>query len=148
MSESSGSVNQSQSIPETSYFLTQVGSRRFAFPADEVSEVMLVERSKVLRLPFYHPALVGVVHSHGQLVPLVGMQVLLDNAVGNATKEVFNAMQLNDRSPAAGVALIVDQLMGSCTSEQLQLDSTIEPFRPEILLPELWQPRRWATLGA
>lgn len=144
MTESAGAIDQAQSIPETSYFLTQVGSRRFAFPADEVSEVMLVERSKVLRLPFYPPALVGVVHSQGQLVPLVAMQTLLDQT-GSATKEVFNAVQLNDRSPAAGVALIVDQLMGTCTAEQLQQDASIELFHPEVLRPDVWQPRRWAA---
>lgn len=137
----------SLALPDSSYFLTQVGSRRLAFPATEIAEVILVDRSQVLSLPFYQPGLLGVVHIQGQLVPLVTLQVLLEGASG-VTREVFNAVQLNASSQLAGVALVIDQLVGNCTADQLAQDSTIEPFNPEIVPADLWQPRRWIPLAA
>ncbi|WOD39648.1 chemotaxis protein CheW [Nodosilinea sp. E11] len=136
----------SLALPDSTYFLTQVGSRQLAFPATEIAEVMLVERSQILSLPFYQPGLLGVVHVQGQLVPLVTLQLLLEGVSG-VTREVFNAVQLNTSSPLAGIALVIDQLVGNCTAEQLAQDSTIEPFNPDIVPAELWQPRRWIPLA-
>ncbi|MBD2258360.1 chemotaxis protein CheW [Pseudanabaena sp. FACHB-2040] len=135
----------SLALPDSSYFLTQVGSRQLAFPATEIAEVILVDRSQVLSLPFYQPGLLGVVHVQGQLVPLVTLQFLLEGASG-VTREVFNAVQLNTSSQLAGIALVIDQLVGNCTAVQLAQDSTIEQFNPEIVPAELWQPRRWMPL--
>ncbi|MGB3312561.1 MAG: chemotaxis protein CheW [Nodosilinea sp.] len=137
----------SPALSDSSYFLTQVGSRRLAFPAANIAEVILVDRSQVLSLPFYQPGFLGIVHIQGQLVPLVALQFLLEGASG-VTREVFNAVQLNASSPLAGIALAIDQLVGNCTADQLAQDSTIQPFNSELVPADLWQPRRWIPLAA
>ncbi|MGB5972543.1 MAG: chemotaxis protein CheW [Nodosilinea sp.] len=132
--------------PDSSHFLTLVGSRRLAFSATEIAEIILVERSQVLSLPFYPAGLLGVVHSQGQMVPLVALQFLLEGVSG-VTREVFKAVRLNASSPLAGTALVIDQLLGNCTTDQLAQDSATEPFEADVVPADLWQPYRWVPSG-
>ncbi|MDB9525281.1 chemotaxis protein CheW [Oscillatoria sp. CS-180] len=132
---------------ETQYILTQVGMRRVAFPAESVAGILLAERSHILSLPFYHEAILGVVHHQGQLVALMMLQQLLEDGLGTS-REVFNAVQLTASVGAPGLGLIVDQLLGNCSEEQLSNDGTITLFKSDTLPPELWQPKRWIPLAS
>ncbi|MEM9818953.1 MAG: chemotaxis protein CheW [Cyanobacteria bacterium P01_D01_bin.6] len=134
------------SLPKNQYILTQAGTRRIAFPTKSVVSILLVERSQVLALPFYHEALLGIVHHQGQMVPLVTLQHLLE---GNPSqlREVFNAVQLSESTGLPGLGLVIDRLLGNCSEEQVSTDSTIEQFQPNLLDPKLWQPQRWVSLA-
>ena len=130
---------------EKQYILTQVGSRRVAFAATAVAGILLSERSQVLTLPFYQEPMLGIVHHQGQLVALVMLQQLLDGKPG-PLREVFNAIQLSEQTDMPGLGLVIDQLLGNCTEEDVATEATIERFQPHLLQPNLWQPQRWVSL--
>lgn len=129
---------------EAQFILVQVGDRRLAFAPESVGEIMLLERSQVLPLPFYPAVVMGIVHHQGQLVPLVNLRRLFQET-NISSKEVFNAVQF--KSPEGWVGLVVDRLIGSCSQSQLEHDDSIEAFPTETLTPELWQPQRWVAAG-
>jgi chemotaxis signal transduction protein len=129
------------------YIVARVGSRRLAFPQAWVAGLLLVERSQVLTLPFYHSAILGVVHHQGNLVPLVQLQYLVEGVSGQL-REVFNVVQLTHPADLAGVGLVIDQILGRFSEARIAADSTIEPLQPEILDKSLCQPQRWGPLGA
>ena len=131
-------------VLENQYILTQVGTRRIAFPAESVAGILLVERARVLSLPFYHEVILGIVHHQGQLVTLITFQQLLEGTP-SYSREVFNAIQLGKESGAPGLGLVVDRLLGNCGEDQISANSDIEKFQPHLLKPELWQPQRWAS---
>lgn len=130
---------------EDQYILTQVGNHRVAFAANWVGGILLSERSQVLVLPFYQEPILGIVHHQGQLVPLVMLQQLLDDTPVQM-REVFNAIQLSERTDTPGLGLVIDRLLGNCSDEDVAADETIERFQPHLLEPDLWEPSRWAAL--
>src|SRR5689334_20224029 len=60
---------------QSRYIVTQVGPQKIGFPSQWVAEIMLVERSQILKLPFYNSRLLGVVHHQGSIIPLVTLQL-------------------------------------------------------------------------
>ena len=129
---------------ENQYILTQVGNRQVAFLTDMVAGIVLSERSQVLALPFYQDIVLGIVHYQGQFVTLVMLQQLLEGQPGQL-REVFNAIQLSDRTGSPGVGLVIDRLLGNCTESEIAADTAIEQFQPQMLNADLWQPQRWVT---
>lgn len=134
-----------EQAPGHQYLVTQVGSHRLGFPARWVDCLLLLERRQILPLPFYPPAMLGVVRHQGQLVPLVRLQHLLDEAVG-PLPEVFNGLQLNASSGVAGVGLAIDRILGNFGEEQMAADATIQPFQLQWLNEALFEPQRWKPL--
>jgi hypothetical protein len=132
---------------ERQYLVVQSGNRRLAFSNTWVAGLLLVERSQVLELPFYHPAILGIVPHQGKLLPLVELQHLLEGQPGQL-REVFNAIQLHERHGLAGVGLAFDQILGNFNEEQIIADSTIEPFQTHLLGDHLYQLQRWRKLTA
>ena len=130
---------------ESQYILAEVGTHRIAFPAELVAGIVLAERSHILSMPFYHEAMLGVVHHQGQLVALMMLQQLLEDSP-SPSREVFNAVQLSESTGASGLGLIVDQLLGNCNEDQVSNDDSISRFQPSLLRPELWRPKRWVSL--
>ncbi|MEO0409120.1 MAG: chemotaxis protein CheW [Cyanobacteria bacterium P01_A01_bin.135] len=126
--------------PPKQYILSRVGSQCVAFDERAVSSILLIERSQVLALPFYDDVISGIVHHQGQIITLVALGHLLENMPGQI-REVFNAVQLGESTGLAGLALIVDQLMGQCGADQMAANQATE-FQPQDLGPALWQPRR------
>lgn len=129
------------------YILTQIGNRQVAFSTNDVTGILLTERSQVLSLPFYHDVILGIVHHQGQFVPLMMLGRLLDGKPGQL-REVFNAIQLSESSGTPGLGLIIDQLLGHCSEETFASNDAIERFEPQMLAPDLWQPQRWTALSS
>ncbi|MEM6434397.1 MAG: chemotaxis protein CheW [Cyanobacteria bacterium P01_D01_bin.115] len=129
---------------ENQYILAQVGSRQVAFPTDMVTGIVLSERSQVLALPFYQDTILGIVHYQGQFVTLVMFQQLLEGQPG-PLREVFNAIQLSERTGVPGVGLVIDRLLGNCTETDVSTNDAIERFQPQMLNSKLWQPQRWVA---
>lgn len=131
--------------PDYQSLVVQVGSHRLAFPTTYVAGVLLLERSQILALPFYHPAILGVVHDQGQLLPLVDLQQLLEGQPAQL-REVFSAVQLREQNGLGGVGLAVNQIFGNLSDEAIMADSTIEKFQPQLLDHQLYQLQRWRKL--
>lgn len=133
------------------YILTQVGHQKIGFPSQWVAEIILIERSQILNLPFYDSRLLGVVHHQGSIIPLVTFQVGNPVSQQARNQETLTAIRLSKLvSELSGVGLIVDQVIGSISQEQLSANdqkvtkssnSPIEIFQPEKILPSIWQPR-------
>lgn len=136
--------------------LTQIGDRRLAFPSSWVTEILLIERSQILNLPFYDPVILGVVHHHGQIIPLIAIQRVFEGTV-KALRETISVVQLSIAAgDLAGVGIVVDRALESQISETplteppswaaaRQLGESLIFFQPTILSDRLWQPQRWSS---
>jgi chemotaxis signal transduction protein len=59
------------------FILTQVELLTLVFPATWVAEILRIDRSQILNLPFYDPLLVGIANYNGQITPLIAAARLL-----------------------------------------------------------------------
>lgn len=133
------------------YILTQVEQFTFVFPLTLVAEIPIIERSQILAMPFYSPAVIGVLHHAGHVMPLVSLRQIL--GIATVATERLTVVQLSAAAQQAGLGLVVDRTLGMRSHSQLPPDlfhavqSNSEPnlrlFRPEILADSLWQPLRW-----
>ena len=136
-------------IPTTgnNYILTRVGQKDLFFLAQWVEEFAVIERSQVLSLPFYLPAVIGLIHYRRRMLPLVAIKSCLD---GGGTRQALGEERLtvlcmSQAAPGVGgVGLIVDRLLGNRST----LEPTAEPFNPQIIPDNLWQPLRWQKLAS
>lgn len=135
---------------ERRYILTQVGTQKIGFPSQWVAEIILVERSQILNLPFYDTRLLGVVHHQGNIIPLVTLQSTNRASQRPRIQETLTAIHLTQSvGTLSGVGLIVDRVIGSISHEQLSANEQtvtdasalpIEVFQPEMIPPSIWQP--------
>ena len=138
------------------FIVAQVDKLTIVFPSAMVAEMLIIERSKILALPFYEQAVLGCVHNAGQIIPLVSMHPIFRTKAG-LTKESLTVVRLADIAGVAGIGLVVDRILGSKSPEQLPndvftndllLDSEVADlemwlFRPEVLSSHFWQPQRY-----
>lgn len=141
-------------LHEQRFIQARLDQVTFLFPSAVVTEILIVERSQILALPFYSPAMLGIIHHAGQIVPLISLHQIVGTGV-IVTVERLTVVRLNDAIGAAGVGLVVDRVLGSITKEELPLElfstalspnsTNSEPkmrlFQPEILDSSLWQPQ-------
>jgi chemotaxis signal transduction protein len=139
------------------YILTTVGPQPITFPVQWVAEILVIERSTVLPLPFYSTIVLGVVHHQGKMIPL--LQTPQGGIVKSAAppsrlmKESLSVVRLNAIvQPLANVGLVVDQVIGSLPQDQLtnevasRFDRPIRPFQPDDIPPTVWQPREGGVM--
>jgi chemotaxis signal transduction protein len=126
-------------VPSNRYILAKVGDRTITFPDLLVSEIIIIDRSAILALPFYSPAIVGVIHKQAQVIPLLLLQLLLEERSA-MIKESLTVIRLSKfadnlhEQPLSGVGIIVDRVVGSLTKEEYQDDisrSSIQGDRAE-----------------
>ncbi len=123
------------------YLLTQVGSHKLIFSAQIVSDILTIERTQVLTLPFYPQAVLGVVHYLGKIVPLVSAVSFFPQEQQSLYHHNLITIRLNGLvGTAVGVGVIVNELVGSITTEQIAQERI---FQPSDLPPNLWKPQRW-----
>jgi chemotaxis signal transduction protein len=140
------------------YIATQLGQLTLLFPSRLVTETLLIERSRILALPFYDSAVLGCFHHAGQLVPLVVTHQVMGMR-SSFTREVLTVVRLSEFAENfAGLGLIVDRVLGSRTEEQLpselfetqqdsqaSLSEAIQVFQPQLLNSQSFQPQRWQS---
>jgi chemotaxis signal transduction protein len=133
---------------QTRYLLSQVGQQFLAFVSAWVAEIMVVEPSKVLALPFYDPMLLGIVHGEGKIMPLVIPEASRQTARRYRTKENLTTIRLGASVGLLnGVGIIVDRIIGTVSQEQLSTrmqataTESIQIFHLEDIPPTIWQPR-------
>jgi chemotaxis signal transduction protein len=151
-------LNDSLSVPALPYryVLTWVGQQPIAFLSQWVAEIIIVERSKILNLPFYAPSFLGVIYHKGSIVPLMiteAAKVEKTRTVQRPRiKETLTVVRLNQSvGKLSGVGFIVDRVIGSISHEQLSISSHLEAlsesnsptkvFHLEDIPPSVWQPR-------
>ncbi len=134
-----------QTVPR--YILAQAAEERLAFAAPWVEEIIVVERSALLPLPFFDAQLLGLIHHRGQIKPLLqvktGTNPLGRTEAGQLSTETLIAVCLTESlSGCEGVGIVVDRVLGSCTGTELQ-QAQVSLFHPEQIGEQLWQPQRW-----
>jgi chemotaxis signal transduction protein len=134
------------------FILTQVERRTLVFPATWVAEILRIDRSQILDLPFYDSLLVGIANYNGLMTPLIAAARLLDLEQFTVPERVM-VVRLNQ---AAGqlenVGIIVDRAIGSSTHDELPSDLFITHsahgmvmMRPSLVPTSLWQPQYWSA---
>jgi chemotaxis signal transduction protein len=145
-----GSINR--------YILASFGDKVLVFADIFVAEIMLVERTFILPLPFFVPSLIGLAHHQGRLTPLLSLARLLKDP-NTLIPEIVSVVCLKtdsgnpDAEDVAGAGLVVDRVVGSVSPDQfadlIRQDSgrylTLEQLLPQIPA-HIWQPKRWHSL--
>ena len=135
------------------YILTIVGEQQLAFPSHWVAEIILVERSRVLALPFYGPMLLGIVHHQSAIVPLMSSHLVLSEKLSQSghaplMKETLSVILLGPSvGKQAGIGLVVERVIGSVSEEQIfAAESTILRLELQDIPNRVWQPQRWSSI--
>jgi chemotaxis signal transduction protein len=118
------------------YLMTQVGTLQLVFAAAQVTEIIRVEKSKILGFPFYSTLISGIVNHNGSLLPLVSGHILI------------TAIRL--RYANSDIAIIVDRALGSTNKKQLPpklfgdkgQDGDLVLMNPQLLPAETWLPQQ------
>ncbi len=133
------------------FILTQVERQTLVFPATWVAEILRIERSQILDLPFYDSLLLGIANYNGQITPLiVGARLL--QIEDFLLPERLVVVRLNDAANRLGnVGIIVDRAIGSSTRDRLPRELFITNNTDDmvmmrsLLVPiRLWQPQYWS----
>jgi chemotaxis signal transduction protein len=136
------------SLLEHRFILTQLQSSTLVFPATWVTEVLRIDRSHILALPFYDPLLVGIVDRNGQTIPVINTALSLELAHFSIPERVL-LVRLNEAAEGlANVGLIVDKLIGNTTRNELPPDLFTLGHAGELVMMKLtllpnniWRPQ-------
>ncbi|AFY95798.1 chemotaxis protein CheW [Chamaesiphon minutus] len=136
---------------EDRFILTQVTGLTLVFPATWVAEIVRIDRSQILDLPFYDRLLVGIVHHNGLVMPLIAAARLL-SAPKSALPERAIVVRLNETQERLGnVGIIVDRAIGSTTGRELPPDifstsgsGSMVMMQSHLVPGNLWQPQSWS----
>jgi chemotaxis signal transduction protein len=134
------------------FILTQVERQTLVFPATWVAEILRIDRSQILTLPFYDSLLIGIANYNGQMTPLIAAARLLELEQFTVPERVM-VVRLNQ---AAGqlenVGIIVDRAIGSSTSDKLPSDLFVTNkahgmvmMRSQLVPTSLWYPQYWSN---
>jgi chemotaxis signal transduction protein len=134
------------------FILTQVDRQTLVFPATWVTEILRIDRSQILDLPFYDSLLVGIANYNGQMTPLIAAARLLE-LENFVVPERLMVVRLNE---AAGqlenVGIIVDRAIGSSSRAELAPELFTSNrsgekvlMRSSLVPTSLWQPQYWSV---
>jgi chemotaxis signal transduction protein len=144
-------VSTEQASLADRFILTQIEQQTLVFPATWVAEIMRIEKSQILDLPFYDSLLLGIANYNGQITPLIiGARLL--QIEDFLLPERLVVVRLNDAANRLGnVGIIVDRAIGSSTRDQLPRELFITNNTDDmvmmrsLLVPiRLWQPQYWS----
>jgi chemotaxis signal transduction protein len=133
----------SEQSSQQRYILSRVGNQQIIFSDQWVAEIMLIERTQILNLPFYNRILLGIIHHQGNIVPLISSHILLSEKLGMDVRQrgmlekltVICLSQAVDK--LAGVGVVVEQVVGSFLTEPLPEQHI---FQLSDLPAHIWQP--------
>ena len=130
----------SRLILENRYLIASLETKSLAFPTYLVQDILIIERAQILILPFYDSACLGVIHYQNQIVPLISTKQILGIAENTLLQSTLTAVRLNDSAEhLAGVALVIDRMEKSITSEELSQE---HKFQLTDIPDRIWQPQR------
>jgi chemotaxis signal transduction protein len=134
------------------FILTQVDRQTLVFPATWVTEILRVDRSQILDLPFYDSLLVGIANYNSQMTPLIAAARLLE-LENFVVPERLMVVRLSE---AAGqlenVGIVVDRAIGSSSRAELAPElftasraGAMVLMRSHLVPISLWQPQYWSV---
>jgi chemotaxis protein histidine kinase CheA len=138
-----------QTLLADRFISTEVDRFTLVFPAICVAEILRIDRSQILDLPFYNPLMAGIVHHNGQIIPLIAAARLL-KVEKFALRERLVVVRLNENAGTlANIGVVVDRAIGSNSRTDLPpelftaaaTDAQMLMMRPDLIPPDLWQPR-------
>ena len=141
-----------QTVLADRFISTQVERFTLVFPAVWVAEIVRLDRSQILELPFYDPLLIGIINHNAQITPLIAAARLLETIEPLNLKEKLMVVRLNQAAGSlANIGVVVDRSIGSYTRQELppelfeptEIASNMLLMRPELIPSGLWQPQRW-----
>ncbi|NUN66062.1 hypothetical protein HCU40_15180 [Pseudanabaena biceps] len=124
--------------PNNRYIVAKVGDRLITFPDVLVSEIVIIERSAILSMPFYDNAIVGVIHHQASIMPLVLLKLALGEQRALISESLTvvrlseSADSLGDRQ-LSGIGLIVDRVIGSLTIGEYQDLAVVKSKVPNLI---------------
>jgi chemotaxis signal transduction protein len=137
------------------HLLAQIGDQSLAFPAQWIAEIILIERSLILSLPFYTPLVLGVVHHQGVIIPIIAGHLLLSNKINQnvrleALKETLPVIRLSQSAQhLSGIGITVDRIINQSADHNASPSATGQPvteqpdsaiFQLTDLPDHIWQP--------
>ncbi|QYO62213.1 chemotaxis protein CheW [Leptolyngbya sp. 7M] len=129
------------------YFLTYVGEQRLAVPTKWVAEIILVERSQILSLPFYDSLLLGLIYHQGVIVPLITAHLLLSRQLNSdiplrVLKEKLSVIRLSQSAEhLSGVGIVVDRVVAQIDDHSIAaVPSQTSIFQLTDVPTQVWQP--------
>ncbi len=136
------------------FILTQVERQTLVFPANWVAEILRIDRSQILDLPFYDALLVGVANYNGQITPLIAGARLLELEQFSLPERLV-VVRLNESADRLGnVGIIVDRAIGSSTRAELPSElltnhrfDAMAMMRSTLVPASLWQPQYWSAIN-
>lgn len=126
-------------ISSNRYFIAEVGQVALAFSAQWVRDILVVERSQILHLPFYPPMFLGVIQVQSEIVPLVSAQKIWNDGHSTPLPATLTAVRLSQLAQTlTGVGIVVDRMVGSVS----ELNSQHKKFALDDIPTQIWQPQR------
>ncbi len=134
------------------FILTQVDRQTLVFPATWVTEILRIDRSQILDLPFYDSLLVGIANYSGQMTPLIAAARLLE-LENFVVPERLMVVRLNEAArQLENVGIIVDRAIGSSSRAELAPELFTSNrsgekvlMRSSLVPTSLWQPQYWSV---
>ncbi len=124
---------------EERYLVALVENKKVAFSAHWVHEILVFQRSKILKLPFYDQCLLGVIHHQNQIVPLVSGRTIFLEKTQKITQVTLTAVRLNQLGQnLAGVGVVVDRMVGNLSAKELTQEQL---FELTDIPQQIWQPQ-------
>ena len=129
-------------LDSSRYILAQIDKKNVAFSEDIVVEIVSLDWSAILRLPFYDVRVLGVAHYQGTLMPLC-MLMGLHAAPIASEKETLTAIRLNEGSGnPGGVGIVVNKILGQVKASQFKDESNIHVFSHDDVPDAIWEIQR------
>ncbi|NJK49971.1 chemotaxis protein CheW [Candidatus Gracilibacteria bacterium] len=140
------------------FLLAQIEQLTLIVSSRLVAEIILIERSQVLPLPFYNSVILGCYYHAGQILPLIATDRQLGIRTTSPTREILTIIRLSESAEhLAGVGLLVDKVLGSQSGDRLPAeifdsdvyfpategDAPMKLFSPQLLSREIFVPLRW-----
>lgn len=147
-------ATQTPTAPQTvladRFISTEIDRFTLVFPAVWVAEILRIDRTQILDLPFYNPLLMGIVHHNGLIIPLIAAANLLKVEQFGVRERAIVVRLNREAGSLANIGVVVDRAIGTSTRQDLPPDlftnSTTNGLmlmmRPELIPSGLWQPLR------
>ncbi len=125
---------------EERYLVALVEDTKVAFSTNWVHEILVFQRSQILKLPFYDQCLLGVVHHQNRILPLVSGGKIFLEKTQKITQATVTAISLNQLGQnLAGVGVIVDRLVENLSAKELTQEKL---FELTDIPRQIWYPQR------
>lgn len=123
---------------ENRCLIALVKDRKIAFFASLVREILVIQRSQILNLPFYDRSLLGVVHQQNQIIPLVSGRSIFLEATTKFSQTTLTVIRLERLGhQLTGVGVVVDRMIESIPQAELTQEHL---FQLTDIPQHIWQP--------